>query len=253
VGLAVDVGESPSGKASVFGADIRWFESILPSHFSFPRTCQFDELGAGVAVDPGSPSGFKQTIKRSQRLTSFGLRSRSLRQMSFAAETRSRQRTVERVAVRGRPSERNSERKFFDMKVHKVLVVDDDDSTRKMIVAVLQQAGYAADAAASGVEALSRLEATRYSAVVLDVVMPGIGGIEVMRRMASTGRHTKCVVLMSAGMESVLDDAPSALVHTKLRKPFNIKDVVEAVRGCVESLGTGETPFDNYPGKGRKE
>ena len=58
---------------------------------------------------------------------------------------------------------------------------------------------------------------------------------------------------MSAGMESLLDDAPPALVHTKLRKPFNIKDVVEAVRGCVESPGTEEPPFDNYTPKGRKK
>jgi CheY-like chemotaxis protein len=139
------------------------------------------------------------------------------------------------------------------MNVHRVLVVDDDDSTRKMIMAVLLQAGFAADAAASGNEALARLDVTSYSAVVLDVVMPGMSGIEVMRRMATTGRHTKCVVLMSAGMESLLDDAPSVLVHTKLRKPFNIKDVVEAVRGCVESHGTGEAPFNNYPGKGRQK
>ena len=89
--------------------------------------------------------------------------------------------------------------------------------------------------------------------MVLDVKMPGISGIEVIRHMESTGRHHKCVVLMSAGTESLLDDAPPALVHTKLRKPFNIRDVVEAVRGCVESLGTGEAPFDNYPGKGRRK
>jgi two-component system phosphate regulon response regulator PhoB len=138
------------------------------------------------------------------------------------------------------------------MKVHNVLVVDDDDSTRNLLLVVLRQAGFAADAAATGHEALSRLATTNYSAVVLDVVMPGISGIEVIRQLASTGRHTKCVVLMSAGTESSLDDAPPALVHTKLRKPFNITDIVEAVRGCVESLGTGEAPFDNYPGKGRK-
>jgi two-component system, OmpR family, response regulator len=138
------------------------------------------------------------------------------------------------------------------MKVHNILVVDDDDSTRNMLLAVLLRAGFAADAAASGDEALSLLDTTTYSAIVLDVVMPGISGIEVMRRMAATGRHAKCVVLMSAGTESLLDHAPSALVHTKLRKPFNINDVVAAVRGCVESLGTGEAPFDNYPGKGRK-
>jgi DNA-binding response OmpR family regulator len=139
------------------------------------------------------------------------------------------------------------------MKVHNILVVDDDDSTRNMILAVLRQAGFAADAAASGHEALSRLATGDYSAVILDVVMPDISGIEVIRRMASTGRHTKCVVLMSAGTESLLDDAPPALVHTKLRKPFNIEDVVEAVRGCVESLGTGEAPLDNYAGKGRRK
>jgi len=139
------------------------------------------------------------------------------------------------------------------MKVHNVLVVDDDDSTRAMILAVLRRAGYEADAAANGDEALARLETTNYSAVVLDVVMPGISGVEVMRQLAATGRHAKCVVLMSAGTESLLDDAPPALLHTKLRKPFNIKDVVEAVRGCVESLGTGEAPFNNYPGKRPKK
>jgi CheY-like chemotaxis protein len=137
------------------------------------------------------------------------------------------------------------------MKVHNILVVDDDDSTRIMILAVLRQAGFTADGAASGHEALSRLDTTNYSAVVLDVVMPDMSGIEVIRQLASTGRHAKFVVLMTAGPESMLDDAPAALVHTKLRKPFNIKDVVEAVRGCVESLGTGEPPFDNYPGSRR--
>ena len=138
------------------------------------------------------------------------------------------------------------------MKVHNVLVVDDDDSTRNMLLVVLRQAGFAADAAASVDEALMRLDTTNYGAVVLDVMMPGVSGIEVIRQLASTGRHTKCVVLMSAGAESLLNGAPPALVHTKLRKPFDINDVVEAVRGCVESLGTGEAPFDNYPGKGRK-
>ena len=139
------------------------------------------------------------------------------------------------------------------MKVHSVLVVDDDENTRKMLLAVLRQAGYAPDAAASGDEALSRLDTTNYSAVILDVQLPGVSGIEVIRRMASAGRHHKCVVLMSAGSESLLNDAPPALIHTKLRKPFDIKDVVEAVRGCVESLDTGKPPFNNYPGKGRKE
>jgi DNA-binding response OmpR family regulator len=149
--------------------------------------------------------------------------------------------------------ERNSEGDVLSMKVHNVLVVDDDETTRNLLLTVLRRAGFAADAAASVHEALSRLDTTDYSAVVLDVMMPGISGIEIIRQLASTGRHTKCVVLMSAGKESLLDDAPPALVHTKLRKPFDIKDLVEAVRGCVEGRGTAEAPFDNYPDKGGTE
>jgi len=141
----------------------------------------------------------------------------------------------------------------MSIKVHNVLVVDDDETTRNLLLAVLRRSGFAADAAASVHEALSRLDSTYYSAVVLDVMMPGISGIEIIRQLASTGRHNKCVVLMSAGKASLLDDAPPALIHTKLRKPFDIKDIVEAVRGCVESLGTGEAPFDNYPDKGHSE
>jgi DNA-binding response OmpR family regulator len=139
------------------------------------------------------------------------------------------------------------------MKVHNVLIVDDDENTRNMLLAVLHKAGFAADAAANVHEALSRLDTTNYSAVVLDVMMPDISGVEVIRQLALTGRHTKCVVLMSAGRESLLDDAPPALIHTKLRKPFNINDVVDAVRGCVESLGTDDPPFNNYPVKEPKE
>ena len=139
------------------------------------------------------------------------------------------------------------------MKVHNILVVDDDVSTRTMLLVVLRQAGFAGDAAASVHEAVSRLATTNYSAVVLDVMMPEVSGVEVIRHLAATGRHTKCVVLMTAGKESLLDDAPPALIHTKLRKPFDIEDVVEAVRGCIESLGTGDAPHNNYPGKGSKK
>ncbi len=148
---------------------------------------------------------------------------------------------------------RASEGNIFDMKVHNVLVVDDDDSTRGMLLVVLRMAGFATHAAASGEEAISRLTATHYSAVVLDVMLPGIGGIEVIRHMESMGRHHKCVVLISAGTESLLREVPDALVYAKLRKPFEIQDVIEAVRACVESLGTEEVPFDNDPDKGRRE
>lgn len=157
------------------------------------------------------------------------------------------------VSRAGETFERSREGNVFSMTVHNVLVVDDDDSIRDMVVTILRQAGFAADAAASGEEALSRLDMSHYSAVVLDVRMPGMSGIEVLRQMASRGRQTRSVVLMTAGTEALLDQAPPDLVHAKLRKPFNISDVVEAVRGCVEGPGTVGPPFGNDPDRGRGE
>ena len=129
-----------------------------------------------------------------------------------------------------------------------VLIVDDDESIRLMIAAVLKRAGLRIDTAASGREAVSRLERHTYAAVVVDLAMPEISGADIVDRIAASGQQTKCVVLISAGSESALNDVPENVIHTKLRKPFSIDEIVSAVRECIAgSVNHNQPSKRNYP------
>ncbi|HXT95277.1 MAG TPA: histidine kinase dimerization/phospho-acceptor domain-containing protein [Polyangia bacterium] len=63
----------------------------------------------------------------------------------------------------------------------RILLVDDDSAERLHVTARLEEAGYTVTAAASGSEGLARLRDGRFDAVVLDLVMPGLSGLEVLR------------------------------------------------------------------------
>src|SRR5579872_1641359 len=105
-------------------------------------------------------------------------------------------------------SNESDQRRKSHMSEPSVLIVDDDLSIRLMIAAVLTRAGMRVDTAATGREAVSRLEKHSYGAVVVDLAMPEIGGAEIVDRIAASGRKTKCVVLISAGSVSALNNIP---------------------------------------------
>ncbi|HEX9190812.1 MAG TPA: response regulator [Candidatus Deferrimicrobiaceae bacterium] len=79
----------------------------------------------------------------------------------------------------------------------RILVVDDEESIRELYRAELAEEGYEVDLAADGLQALRRLDAFRPDLVTLDVKMPGIDGIETLRRIRE--RHpTVPVILVTA-------------------------------------------------------
>lgn len=116
----------------------------------------------------------------------------------------------------------------------RVLVVDDDVPVRGLVRAVLQREPFEVEEAQSGHEAIARLQEKRYDVVVLDIMMGDGSGHEVLEAVAHQRPNVKCVVVISATSAANLDKVPSLNVHAKLRKPFDINDLLEAVRGCVE-------------------
>ncbi|MDP9354085.1 MAG: response regulator, partial [Chloroflexota bacterium] len=102
----------------------------------------------------------------------------------------------------------------------KILVVDDEPTIRDVVVALLEDEGYAVVAAHTGLRALELLPLERPDLVIMDVMMPGLDGREVFRRMReSRNGHAPPVVMMSAAVDRDLID-PS--VAAFLPKPFDL-------------------------------
>ncbi len=80
----------------------------------------------------------------------------------------------------------------------RILVVDDDRDIRGMVKLVLETEGYAVDLAADGFAALRSVESTKPDCVVLDVMMPGLDGHAVLRRIRSSAVPALPVVMLTA-------------------------------------------------------
>lgn len=81
----------------------------------------------------------------------------------------------------------------------KILVVDDEENIRELYRDELAEEGYEVELAADGLEALSKLETFRPDLVTLDVKMPGIDGIEVLRRIREKNTSLPVMLLTAFG------------------------------------------------------
>jgi DNA-binding response OmpR family regulator len=116
----------------------------------------------------------------------------------------------------------------------KILVVDDEPPLRELVVVTLGDA-YACDEAANGDTALKLMRKRRYDLVVLDVMMPGRSGIDVLRAMrADKALRDVPVVVMSAWQSTEdIDAALAAGANGFLPKPFRVEDLDSTVRDVI--------------------
>ncbi|OQX07992.1 MAG: hypothetical protein BWK73_26640 [Thiothrix lacustris] len=101
------------------------------------------------------------------------------------------------------------------------LVVDDSAAIRKQLEIELRHANIAADFAETGEEALEKSAQKQYDLVFLDVIMPGIDGYEVCRKMRSSKTMKKTPIIMLSGKTSPLDEVQGVIAgaSTYLTKP----------------------------------
>ncbi|MGH7429104.1 MAG: response regulator, partial [Candidatus Methylomirabilaceae bacterium] len=92
----------------------------------------------------------------------------------------------------------------------RVLVVDDEANFRKLLVRELDRRGHEASAAEGGSNALEFLERHPVDVLLLDIKMPGLGGIDVMRRLQDAARPPEVIVM--TGYASI----PTAIEAMKL-------------------------------------
>lgn len=114
-----------------------------------------------------------------------------------------------------------------------ILVVDDDSSTRQTLRMTLTEMGFTVVEAARGEEALSLVRVTWFDAVLLDVDMPGMGGVETCRRIRNA--VARLPILMLTVMDSQ-DDKVLALdagADDYITKPFQLRELAARLRSAV--------------------
>jgi twitching motility two-component system response regulator PilH len=109
----------------------------------------------------------------------------------------------------------------------KILVVDDTPANVKLLTDLLMVKGYQVVTAASGEEALARVAAERPDLVLLDVVMPGIDGWQMLQRMQE--RHGSIPVIMFSGKVDEADVAARG-AQGFIGKPFDPTQLIESTK-----------------------
>ncbi|HVG23501.1 MAG TPA: response regulator [Thermoanaerobaculia bacterium] len=109
-----------------------------------------------------------------------------------------------------------------------ILIVDDDEPTQNLLRVVLRRHAYETDVAANGRDAIGLLQAKPFAAVVLDMMMPEVGGHEVIAFLGAREHHVPVIICTAAG-PAVLTGVDPAVVKAIIRKPFDIDELVAAV------------------------
>ena len=118
---------------------------------------------------------------------------------------------------------------------YRILVVDDDEFVRNLVRVILKRAGYDADAAGDGSEALAKIGEQRYDLVMLDLMMPRVDGLQVISQLDQSDDDMPPIVVMTAADDTMVERIPRQLVKAVIRKPFDVSELTSLVAGAIEA------------------
>lgn len=117
----------------------------------------------------------------------------------------------------------------------RILIVEDEPNIAESLSFILRRADFDVDTVADGAEALSRVRRHSFDAVVLDIMLPGLNGFDVLRAIRSDKALAELpvIVLTAKGQANDRKTAASIGASAFITKPFSNADVVERIRRFV--------------------
>jgi DNA-binding response OmpR family regulator len=115
----------------------------------------------------------------------------------------------------------------------RVLLVEDDRRIASDIVRALEATGYLVETASDGEEAWFRGDTEDYGAIILDLGLPGMDGLAVLKRWRANGRRTPVLILTARGSWAERVDGIDAGADDYLPKPFRMEELLARLRSIV--------------------
>ena len=119
-----------------------------------------------------------------------------------------------------------------------VLVVDDDDSTRMLVVALLQAHGYRAEGVGTGDAGLARLARAEFDVVLLDVMLPDRSGVDVLVTAQTLAPATEFIMITASASVDTAVDAMKRGAYDYLRKPLRTDALLHVVARALDDVAT---------------
>jgi two-component system KDP operon response regulator KdpE len=126
-----------------------------------------------------------------------------------------------------------------------VLIVEDDPGIRQSLFETLTALGFMIGEASNGEQALVRLRMVDYDAVLLDINMPGMGGIETCRRICHGYPHVPIIMLTVRDEEDDKVEALDAGADDYVTKPFQIRELTARLRSAIRRSKTSTVQRDS--------
>jgi DNA-binding response OmpR family regulator len=118
----------------------------------------------------------------------------------------------------------------------RVLLVEDDADIAEIVALHLRDEGYAVEHAVDGTAGLKQLESQAWDAIVLDLMLPGVDGLEVCRRARSMERYTPIIITSARGSEVHRVLGLEIGADDYLAKPFSVLELVARVRALLRRV-----------------
>lgn len=120
------------------------------------------------------------------------------------------------------------------MAQREILLIDDDENSRLSLCEILQMQGYSVMAAATGEEGLRLYKENNFKLVLTDLRLPGLSGIDVIKKVKSLNPHTEAIILTGYATVETAVEAMRAGAFSYLRKPFGKDELLVTLERALE-------------------
>ncbi|MCK5804628.1 MAG: response regulator [Lentisphaeria bacterium] len=114
-----------------------------------------------------------------------------------------------------------------------ILIVDDEGPLRKVLGDLLRMRGFECKAAETATEACAALAQEKFAAAIIDLGLPDMPGIELIRRIKESWPWTECIVLTGQPTQETAIEAVKLGAHSYLEKPLNVEELLGTIHSAI--------------------